>query len=104
MKKTMSKPELIRRRWDKCGSYLIYGPLGIRHIGDVNVSLAFAWNVRICRSDVKGEVQVLKHKASVPKRSTETERRCSRSESSVTEEDRRTRVIQRDKVRQPVTG
>ncbi len=69
----MSKPGLTRRLRDEIGRSLIYGPIGIRHIGGVNENLAFAWNVRTCHPDVKGEAQVPKHEASVPRRDTGAE-------------------------------
>jgi hypothetical protein len=65
-----SEPGLIRRVRDEIGQEPEYGPIGVRHIGGVNVNLAFPWNVRTCRRDVKGERQ-----ASRPRKAQRTEAR-----------------------------
>ena len=49
-------------------------PSGIRHVGGAKPDQALVWNVRTCRPDAKGEVQVAKTtRARVPKRGTGAE-------------------------------
>ena len=69
-------------------------PDGIRHEGGVTPYLAFAWNVGTCRLDAKGDIQM---GSPHEDQSTEARRRGgatrSRAEGSVTELDRRGRVV-----------
>ena len=44
---------------DKFGGKPVYCPSGIRHKEGVNLTQAFVWNVRTCRSDDKGDIQVV---------------------------------------------
>jgi len=49
-------------------------PSGIRHIGGAKPGQALVWNVRTCRSDVKGDVRAAETaRARVPMRSTGAE-------------------------------
>ena len=49
-------------------------PSGIRHVGGAKPDQALVWNVRTCRPDAKGEVQVAKTtRARVPMRGTGAE-------------------------------
>ncbi len=50
-------------------------PSGVRHVDGASPHQAFVWNVRTCRSDAKGELQLAKSKRiRVPMRSTGAER------------------------------
>jgi hypothetical protein len=50
-------------------------PNGIRHVGGAKLDQALVWNVRTCRSDAKGEIQVAEStRIRVPIRSTGAER------------------------------
>ena len=63
-----SLPGLARGLLEGC-------PSGIRHVGGAKLDQAFAWNVRTCRPDIKGDVQAAKSaRTRVPMRDTGTER------------------------------
>jgi hypothetical protein len=59
---------------DQCGSSPESRPHGIRHLGGAKPDQALVWNVRTCRPDAKGEIQVAKSmRVRVPMRGTGTE-------------------------------
>jgi hypothetical protein len=60
--------------WDQFGGGPEACPSGIRHVGGAKPDQALVWNVRTCRPDMKGEVQVAKTtRTRVPMRGTGAE-------------------------------
>ena len=52
------KTSVYSSRWDKSKGNLVTGLDDVRHKGSMNLIQALVWNVRTCRSSVKGEIQV----------------------------------------------